>query len=480
MGRTTEAVRDRVGQAADLRHRVEAVARGGLAGVREARRLDRDPKAAVRRLHALVGEVVGLQLPVRLWDGEEWGPTDADWRLVLREPWSLRALLRPPLDLSAGEAYLADLIDFEGDILAMVADGERIGRALTADPSGLARLAPVALSLPRPPRRTEPERRRARLRGRMHSKGRDRGAVAHHYDLPASFYETFLDRDLVYSCGYFAEPAGDLEEAQRRKLDLVCRKLRLEPGQRLLDIGCGFGSLLIHAAREYGVEGLGVTLSRTQVDRARARIDQAGLSDRVRVELADYRDVADTFDAVASVGMVEHVGPDGLAPFFAACRERVRPGGLVLCHSIVLQDPDAVRRGDERTFVTAYVFPDGGLVPAWRLTRECQQAGLDLLDVQQLRPHYAWTCIEWIARLEAAHDRVVALVGEAAYRTWRVYLAGSAHSFAADSLGVVQVLSRVPAGASFPPHRRAPVANADLPIGRDWMEPREPDPAGAR
>jgi cyclopropane-fatty-acyl-phospholipid synthase len=385
---------------------------------------------------------------------------------VVNRPWALWAVLRPPYDLHAGEAYVEGDIDLDGDVVALLGD---VARFATSPPSRSAMLAVGRrlLSLPRPPRRAHT--RRARLRGRKHSKARDRAAISFHYDLPHAFYQQFLDSRMVYSCAYFAEPGepsdvpapgdggvpGDLDRAQERKLDLICRKLRLEPGQRLLDIGCGWGSLLLHAAERYGVGGLGVTLSTTQKEAADRRIAEAGLTGKVEVQLLDYRELDGEFDAVASIGMFEHVGPENLSAYFAAAHRLTRQGGLFLNHGITLGDPDGEHATD-RTFVATYVFPDGGLVPAWRAVRELEHAGFELLDVEQLRPNYALTLRHWVRRLEANRAAAVAAASEADYRIWRTYMAGSAVSFEQGSIGVVQVLGSRG-------HR--------VPLGRAWMLP---------
>ncbi|MGI8574408.1 MAG: class I SAM-dependent methyltransferase [Egibacteraceae bacterium] len=402
----------------------------------------------------------GIDLPLRLWNGRRLGPADPSFLITLRDPGSLRAMLWPPSDMTAGKAYLNGAVEVEGDLLAAIGAGERLGRMKDGPWWRTAVVGAAILALPAPPEAFRSGSGRAQLQGAMHSRERDRQAIAFHYDLPSAFYETFLDRELVYSCAYFDTPMGDLDLAQRRKLDLVCRKLRLEPGQRLLDVGCGFGSLLLHAARDYGVTGLGVTLSQTQAETAQKLIAEAGLSDRIEVRLMDYRDVDERFDVVASIGMIEHVGPEHLPGWFAAVRASLKPGGLLLCHGITLGDADHVRRGDEETFVTGYVFPDGGLVPAWQAVRDLQQAGFGLLDVEQLRPHYAWTLRRWLQRLEAHRERAVEAGGQSAFRTWRMYMAGSAYSFETGSLEVVQLLGRAPGGEP-----------ADLPLGRTWMEP---------
>jgi cyclopropane-fatty-acyl-phospholipid synthase len=415
-----------------------------------------DAAAAVRRVHQQLHDLAGVALPVRLWDGTELGPDDAGFRVVLHHPWSVRALLLPPSDLAAGEAYVHGDIDVEGDMIAALAAGTRF-RELPLAPPARIRLLRSLLTLPRPPRRDTS--RRAHLRGRRHSRARDRQAIAFHYDLPHAFYRCFLDDQLVYSCAYFAAGEDDLERAQVRKLDLVCRKLRLRRGSTFLDIGCGWGSLLLHAARHYDVTGVGVTLSQTQFEAAKQRVADAGLADQVEVRLQDYRDIDGAFDAVASVGMVEHVGPDGLAGYFDTAYQLTRPGGLCLTHSITTGDADRVLSGRERGFLATYVFPDGGLAPVWRLVREAQRSRFELLDVEQLRPHYARTLRHWVGRLESNREAAVAAAGEMDYRIWRCYMAGSAVGFETRYLGVVQILAG---------------RDAEPPPGRAWMLPQLP------
>ncbi|MDP8977924.1 MAG: cyclopropane-fatty-acyl-phospholipid synthase family protein, partial [Actinomycetota bacterium] len=395
----------------------------------------------------------GVSMPLRLWDGTTLGSDDEGFRIVLRHPWSLRAMLLPPSDLSAGEAYLDDDIDLEGDAVGLMEVGARMQRAgLTRVDQ--ARLARQLLRLPRPPRRSHPLR--ARLRGARHSRARDRAAIAHHYDLDQRFYEQFLDRRLVYSCAYFGTPDEDLETAQLRKLDVVCRKLRLRPGRRLLDIGCGWGSLLLHAAREYGVVGVGATLSRTQAEAGRQRAEEAGLGDRVDIRLMDYRDLTGTFDAVASIGMFEHVGVDHLGEYFRAAHRLTAPGGLFLNHGIVTGHNQGNQALHGRSFAAKYVFPDGALAPAWRAAREMEEAGFELIDVEQLRPHYELTLRHWVRRLERNHEAAVAAASEVRYRVWRSYMAASALGFARGDMGLAQVLGS---------------KGHDLPLGRSWMLP---------
>ena len=413
-------------------------------------------RAAVEAFRALARRTAGLDLPIERWDGVRLGPEEAPWRLVLPQPWSLRAMLVPPTDLTMGEAYARGDIDIAGDAVAAVAASRALRPGLD-DAEALMPLTRHLLAGPRPPRLGS--ERRAQLGGRAHSPERDRQAVSFHYDLPQAFYEAFLDERLVYSCGYFAdgEPT-DLDRAQRRKLDMVCRKLRLGPGSRLLDIGCGWGSLLEWAATRYGATGVGVTLSQTQVEAANERLARAGLSDQVEVRLADYRELpaTETFDAVCSIGMVEHVGDAQLGEYAQATRRLLEPGGLTLLHAITRQGPAPPWPLRNRTFIQRHVFPDGELLPAWRLLQALEQEGLPAVDVHQLRQHYVLTLRQWVARLEAARDAAIAAASEADYRVWRLFMSGAAASFAAGHIGVVQVLAG-----------DRPAA----PLTREWMDP---------
>jgi len=468
VGASDQMVDNGIGDTGDERIDRSRVAEQGTGEVGDER-TDAGGSAAIREFHRQVGAASGVDLPLELPDGEVLGPQEAAYRIRLAHPWSLRTMLWPPNDLSAGEAYVRGDIDISGDVTAMFRDAERLSERLPRASGYRAGVVSAFLAMPRPPRDTAadggaPEdgaRKvgRARLRGRRHSQERDRAAIAYHYDRPPGFYEAFLDEDLTYSCAYFADAGEDIGTAQRRKLDLVCRKLRLSEGDRVLDIGCGYGSLLAHAAEHYGAIGVGVTLSEVQVEQGRERLKAAGLDDRVELRLADYRDVGERFDAVASVGMVEHVGPKNLDAYFSDVRQLLRPGGLFCCHGIVLGDADAVRDGSKANFVDSYVFPDGGLVPAWRMTRHCERAGFQLIDVHQLRPHYALTLRNWVSRLEANAEQAIAAAGEESYRVWRLYMSGSAYSFETHSLGVVQVLGRAPGGSD------------ELPLGREWMRP---------
>ena len=376
---------------------------------------------------------------VRAWDGSEWGPSDAPATIVLRHPGALRALLLPPGDLAAGEAYVFDDVDFEGDIFSIVEFGEELGHAARARYA--VPLLRLIGRLPADSRKSKAER--PRVRGRLHSLRRDRQAVRHHYDTGNDFFALFLDPGLVYSCAYFLDPDEPLEVAQQRKLDLICRKLELRPGERLLDVGCGWGSLVIWAAAEYGVEATGVTLSPEQAHLAEQRVKEAGVEDRVTILCQDYREVDGSFDAIASVGMFEHVGRDQLRGYFERLHRLLTPGGRLLNHGIVTR---ARRRGRRRpTFVNTYVFPDGELVPVDESIARAEDAGFELRDAEALRMNYALTLRHWVANLERNHDRAVAVASEEIYRIWRLYMAGSAIAFERGNIGVFQLLLADPA-----------------------------------
>jgi cyclopropane-fatty-acyl-phospholipid synthase len=354
-------------------------------------------------------------------------------------------MLWPPSADALGEAYLRGDIDIDGDIWTAIDAGKSFDvRRLGRD---LPRLVRLGLRLRSGAAAVPPLRRSAHLSGARHSKARDLAAIRFHYDIGNDFYALWLDRRLVYSCAYFESPETSLDDAQEAKLDLICRKLRLEPGMRLLDIGCGWGSLVIYAAERYGVDAVGITLSEEQANWAGEEIRRRGLDARARVEIRDYRDITElgTFDAVASVGMFEHVGRERLAEYFGAALSAVRAGGLFLNHGIATNatrgrfPPRWLRFGDGG-FIGRYVFPDGELVTVGDAASFARRAGFELLDVQSLRPHYALTLQAWVERLEASADRARELVDEEVYRTWRIYMAAARSGFEDGTLDVAQLL----------------------------------------
>jgi len=420
---------------------------------------------------ALLGDLFGpaseRPFALRLWDGTVEGPDhEPRFTLVLNRPGALRRMLLPPTDLALGEAYLRDDFDVEGD-LERATELSDVLAARLRSPALLARLARRLRKLPAddaPGKAGAP----GRLRGRLHSRKRDAAAVRSHYDVGNEFYALWLDERMVYSCAYFETGEEDIDTAQEAKLDLICRKLRLEPGESLLDIGCGWGSLVLHAAERHGVRATGITLSERQATFARARIAEAGLADRCRIEVRDYRDVPRdaVFDKVVSVGMFEHVGRVRLPTYFSQAYRLTRPGGLFLNHGIVtLSSHPAPLRMLERplsrrtSFIQRYVFPDGELVAPADVLRFAEAAGFETRDVESLREHYALTLRRWVGRLEEHSDEATGIAGEMTYRVWRLYMSGSARAFATGRIGVIQTLFSKNDGAGL---SRLPLTRKDL------------------
>jgi cyclopropane-fatty-acyl-phospholipid synthase len=370
----------------------------------------------------------------RLWDGHRVGRDDAPATIVLRHPGSLRALLLPPSDLAAGEAYVYDDVDIEGDIFSLLDFGFEF--ALGTARSTALSLFRLARKLPRQNRKSVGKR--PRIRGRLHSLDRDRRDIRYHYDVGDGFYRQFLDPSMVYSSAAFLDPSEPLEVAQRRKLDTICRKLELHPGQRLLDVGCGWGALVVHAARTYGVQAVGITLSSNQAAHARDLAVRLGVEDRVTILEQDYRQVAGIFDAIASVGMFEHVGRRKMGAYFGRLRRLLADGGVLLNHGIGTRDRG--RKRHKATFVSTYVFPDGELLPVDEVVGIAEAAGFELRDLESLRTSYALTLRRWVANLESNRAAAVAAADDATYRIWRAFMAGSALSFERARIGVYQLL----------------------------------------
>jgi cyclopropane-fatty-acyl-phospholipid synthase len=395
------------------------------------------------RIEKMVGELragAGLPLAIELWNGKRYmlgeRPT-----VTLRVPAASAVKYLAKADLAAlGEAYVEGHIEVDGPISEAIRAAESLARRLGGDRKGRTPL----------------------LLRNLHTKKRDAEAIRYHYDVSNDFYALWLDERMVYSCAYFKTGEESIELAQEQKLDHICRKLKLEPGERFLDIGCGWGALVMHAVERYGVKALGITLSQNQHALANERIRAAGLQDKCEVRLQDYRDVPGegVYDKIASIGMFEHVGLKNLPVYFGAIRRLLTEGGIVLNHGITSIDPDSRSVGlGGGDFIGKYVFPHGELPHLSRVIREMGAAGLEVMDSETLRLHYAKTLQQWSERLEGSLEKAKAFAGEKRLRIWRTYLAGCAHAFAQGWVSIQQVLA-VKAGDP----RQNP-----LPWTRDYM-----------
>ncbi|MFD3947805.1 class I SAM-dependent methyltransferase [Streptomyces sp. NPDC058579] len=407
---------------------------------------------AALRLTTLAEDLLGAPLPVRLraWDGTEAGPADGPV-LIVRHRRALRRLLWKPGELGLARAWVAGEIDVEGDLYTVLDRlagvfwdrGEETRSALESvrDPKlRAAAAALVKLAGPYPPPAPPAEEVRRRT-GSRHSKHRDKQAISHHYDVGNDFYELVLGPSMVYSCAYWTDD-GNLEDAQRDKLDLIARKLGLKEGDRLLDVGCGWGSMAIHAAREYGAQVVGVTLSREQAAFARKRIAEEGLTDRIEIRVQDYRDVKDgPYDAISSIGMAEHVGEVRYREYADILHSLLKPGGRLLNHQISRRPEPDEAAYEVDAFIDAYVFPDGELAPMGRTLATLEDAGFEVRDVEAIREHYALTLRRWVANLESDWARAVRLTSPGRARIWRLYMAASAVSFERNRIGVNQFLA---------------------------------------
>lgn len=445
---------------ADVQDRAESSAGSSVRPVGSDRR-----RALARMVLAILAKAVPdpTGVALRLDDGptaRSGRPASASIRI--NGPDAVGRLIWPPTPDTFAEGYLRGDLDIDGDVGSAIEAAQELDfRRL--DPIDLRRLVRFGAELRRRTPGAPTLRRTARLSGPRHSRARDLEAVRFHYDVGENFYRLWLDRRLTYSCGYFArsdDPATDLDTAQEAKLDLICRKLDLREGQRLLDIGCGWGSLVVFAAERYDVDVIGVTLSERQARETNRRAAEAGVSDRVRAEVRDYRDLADLgpFDAVASVGMFEHVGIANLPAYFSAAYHVLAPGGRFLNHGIASTSPrrsfgpPGVGRGSR--FLERYVFPDGELASVEHTVGVARgDIGFELLDIQLLRPHYALTLRAWVERLEQSWEAAVAAAGEEVARTWRLYMSGARLSFEQGENDVAQVLLGRPLGVRGPAPR---------------------------
>ena len=425
------------------------------------------------RLAPVIYAFLGGEPPIafRFWDGSSLGPSDAETAVILKSPRALTRIMYAPGELGFVRAFVSDNLDVEGDIFEVLAlrdmlESRTIDTDLRLNSPALRNLLKATVGLkalsfpPAPP----PEE--VHLRGRAHSRNRDADAISHHYDVGNDFYRLVLGDSMTYSCAYFERDGMTLDDAQVAKYDLVCRKLGLEPGMRLLDVGCGWGGMVLHAVRNYGVSAVGITLSSEQADFAARRVAESGVGHLVDIRLQDYRDVGDgPFDAISSIGMFEHVGLKQLSEYFAVLEHLLVPCGRLLNHAI--SRPSGQPAFGSRTFISRYVFPDGELQEVGGVVSSMQTFGLEARDVESLREHYARTLRCWVKNLETNWTEAVDLVGLGRAKVWRLYMAGSALSFEASRISIHQVLGVKPDanGASgMPETRSAWVTRHSLPL----------------
>ncbi len=397
----------------------------------------------------------GPNFAIRMWDGWRWTCRESEppaCIVVIANSEALAALIAKPNELTLGEAFIHSGLDVEGDIFSVFAIAEH----LFSNPRRIHRrlaekLAVTAFGLGQWLRH-----------GALHSRRRDRASIAYHYDQPVDFFEPWLGESLVYSCAYFKKPSDSLDQAQWQKLELVCQKLRLKPGERFLDIGCGWGSLVLHAGGNRGAEAHGITLSREQAATSLRRIQRAGLNGACTAELRDYRELdgsVQPFDKIASVGMFEHVGLQNLPLYFGIAYRLLKPGGLMLNHAIA-RSPLSPIRPD--SFVGRYVFPDGRLVTLSETLTAAESQGFEVRDVENLREHYEITLRRWVEGLRRSKEALLRHVSNTTYRIWLLYMAGSAAAFRRGDIAVYQsLLSRPNKGRCGLPLTRADLYTAE-------------------
>ncbi len=405
-----------------------------------------------------------LPAAVRFWDGSEFGPNEpgsVEDTIVIRNKRGLTYVVMRPDQVGIARGWVSGDIELEGDLERVMMAGSKLyGFDFTArEKLEAARLALAVGAVKIPP--PKPPETEARVAGRLHSLRRDREAISHHYDVSNEFYRLILGPTMVYSCAYFASEDDTIEEAQTRKLDVICRKLDLKRGERLLDIGCGWGSLIIHAAANYGVRAVGVTLSEEQAKLARKRISAAGLSDMCEVRIQDYREVTDVpYDKISSIGMYEHVGASQLDTYMTTVCDLGRPGGLVVHHGICrMIDEDE----QPNTFITRYVFPDGELHRVATVVAALEKSGQEMRDAESLREHYALTLKRWVENLADHKEEAIAQIGVERERIWRLYMTASIGAFERGDVAIHQIVATIPG------------ARHELPLARPGFVQRLPE-----
>ena len=406
------------------------------------------PGRIAETMRPLIEDRLGLELPLRFefWDGSSLGPDQPIATLRFNSSDAFNRLLWMPNELGLGRAYVAGDIDLDGQIFDVIV-AFRDAKPVTLAANSAWRALPTAVktakqvgALRRP---LPPPPEEARLHGIRHSLRRDSAAIGHHYDVGNEFYRLVLGPSMTYSCARFSDPAMNLDEAQAAKYELICRKLGLHErtGVRLLDVGCGWGSMAIHAAEHHDARVVGITISRSQAELARRRVDEAGVADRVEIRMQDYRDLAgESFDAISSIGMSEHVGHGKIDRYFSTLRSVLGPHGRMVNHAISSVGGSTLGR---RSFVGRYVFPDGELIDVGNVVLAMERSGFEVRDVESLREHYARTLRAWVSNLESNWDAAVAAATEARAKIWRLYMAGSAIGFEDGGIGIHQVLGVV-------------------------------------
>lgn len=377
---------------------------------------------------------------VRFWDDSEWQLNpgmDKEFTIVFSNPAGLKRILRSPTEVNLGEAFIFGDVDVEGDLETVFKLREHLADIHLGLREKFKLMKDVFLYKGDGEKENEYA---AELKGKVHSKNRDRTAVTYHYDTSNDFFKLWLDKNMIYSCAYFKDGNEDIDVAQLNKMDLICRKLRLKEGEKLLDIGCGWGGLAIYAAQNYGIEVYGITLSKQQADLANERIKESGSSDKVTVEIKDYREIEENqqFDKIVSVGMFEHVGRVKQIEYFNKAMKLLKPGGVFLNHGIGEDIEFNKRKGP--SFTQKYVFPDGELLPISDTSKYAEEAGFEIRDIESLREHYALTLREWVKRLQANKDKAIAATNDVTYRIWKLFMTGSAEGFESGRLHLYQSL----------------------------------------
>jgi len=409
--------------------------------------------------HSLTGDV-----GIRLWDGTMW-PDDKPRRTIitLNHPGSMRAMFLGANEVALGEAYLNNDFDIDGiaeDVFPLANSISLLETSTWKKVHALWELMHLPAHsnghIDSNGHKNGQGHHRAQLRGKPHSVERDKAAVAFHYNVSNEYFALWLDKRMIYSCAYFKDEDTTLDEAQERKLEHICRKLSLQRGETLLDIGCGWGGMIMYAAKHYGVQATGITLSEEQLKYAQQRICEEGLENQCKVELRDYREIEghEQYDKLVSVGMVEHVGKSMLPTYFKQAYSLLKPGGKFLNHGIGCIDDGTT--SSKSTFVDKHVFPDGELAAINEMLRAAETNRFEVRDVENLREHYARTLRKWVQRLERNYDKAVQMVDEKTYRVWRIYMAGSAYGFRSGSLDLYQSLlcKTLPGGKSNMPLTR--------------------------